>query len=100
LGDGTRGGRGCHPSCWAKRELPLRKEKSKRDFGFEGELGPRNSLGPRKSKKSTPSLLQASVAMIYAHRFDAPTDEFASAIGGNELNAPDAWRFSIEVAKA
>ena len=38
--------------------------------------------------------------MIYAHRFDAPTDEFASAIGGNELNAPDAWRFSIEVAKA
>ena len=38
--------------------------------------------------------------MIYAHRFDAPTDEFAGAIGGNELNASDAWRFSIEVAKA
>ena len=44
--------------------------------------------------------LQASTATIYAHRFDAPNDEFTGAIGGNEPNAPDAWRFSIDVAKA
>jgi hypothetical protein len=44
--------------------------------------------------------LQASTATIYAHRYDAPNDEFAGAIGGNEPNAPEAWRFSIDVAKA
>ncbi len=44
--------------------------------------------------------LQASTATIYAHRFDAPNDEFTGVIGGGEPNAPDTWRFSIEVAKA
>jgi uncharacterized protein (TIGR01777 family) len=44
--------------------------------------------------------LQAATATIYAHRFDAPNDEASGAIGGNEPNAPDAWRFSIHVAKA
>ena len=44
--------------------------------------------------------LQASTATIYAHRYDAPNDEFTGAIGGNEPNAPGTWRFSIEVAKA
>ncbi|MEP6811199.1 MAG: TIGR01777 family oxidoreductase [Chthoniobacterales bacterium] len=43
--------------------------------------------------------LQASTATIYAHRFDAPNDE-SGIIGGREPNAPDTWRFSIEVAKA
>ena len=42
--------------------------------------------------------LQASTATIYAHRYDAPNDEVAGIIGGSEPNAPDTWRFSIEVA--
>ena len=42
--------------------------------------------------------LQASTATIYAHRFDAPNDEATGIIGGTEPNAPDTWRFSIEVA--
>ena len=42
--------------------------------------------------------LQASTATIYAHRYDAPNDEAAGIIGGSEPNAPDTWRFSIEVA--
>jgi len=42
--------------------------------------------------------LQASTATIYAHRYDAPNDEANGIIGGSEPNAPDAWRFSIEVA--
>ena len=42
--------------------------------------------------------LQASTATIYAHRYDAPNDEATGIIGGMEPNAPDAWRFSIEVA--
>lgn len=44
--------------------------------------------------------LQASTATIYAHRYDAPNDENTGILGGEEPNAPDTWRFSIEVAKA
>ncbi len=42
--------------------------------------------------------LQASTATIYAHRYDAPNDE-ASGIIGAEPDAPDSWRFSIDVAQ-
>src|SRR2546423_12986665 len=42
--------------------------------------------------------MQASTATIYAHRYDAPNDEATGIIGGAEPNAPDTWRFSIEVA--
>ena len=42
--------------------------------------------------------LQASTATIYAHRFDAPNDEATGVLGGAEPNAPDTWRFSIDVA--
>jgi len=41
--------------------------------------------------------LQASTATIYAHRYDAPNDEATGIIGGSEPNAPDTWRFSIDV---
>ena len=44
--------------------------------------------------------LQASTATIYAHRYDTANDETTGIIGGDEPNAPDTWRFSIEVAKA
>lgn len=44
--------------------------------------------------------LQMSTATIYAHRFDAPNDEITGVIGGVELDVPETWRFSIEVAKA
>lgn len=44
--------------------------------------------------------LQASTATIYAHRLDAPNDEHTGIIGGNEPNAPESWRFSINVAAA
>jgi len=42
--------------------------------------------------------LQASTATIYAHRFDEANDEATGVIGGTEPNAPDTWRFSIDVA--
>ena len=44
--------------------------------------------------------LQASTATIYGHRYDAPNDEMTGVIGGSEPDAPDTWRFSIDVAKA
>ena len=44
--------------------------------------------------------LQMSTATIYAHRYDAPNDEASGIIGGAEPDAPDTWRFSIDVARA
>ena len=44
--------------------------------------------------------LQSSTATIYAHRHDAPNDETTGILGGREPDAPDSWRFSIEVATA
>jgi uncharacterized protein (TIGR01777 family) len=44
--------------------------------------------------------LQASTATLYAHRYDAANDEATGVIGGDEPNAPDTWRFSIDVVKA
>ena len=44
--------------------------------------------------------LQMSTATIYAHRFDAPNDERTGILGGAEPDAPSAWRFSVDVARA
>jgi uncharacterized protein (TIGR01777 family) len=44
--------------------------------------------------------LQASTATVYAHRYDAANDERTGRIGGSECDAPDTWRFSIDVARA
>jgi NAD dependent epimerase/dehydratase family enzyme len=44
--------------------------------------------------------LQAGTATIYAHRLDAANDEATGILGGAEPNAPDTWRFSIDVAES
>jgi uncharacterized protein len=44
--------------------------------------------------------LQASTATIYEHRYDAANDETSGVLGGHEANAPDTWRFSVDVARA
>ncbi len=53
-----------------------------------------------RSKQPPRVWLQASTATIYAHRYDAPNDEAGGVLGGAEENAPDTWRFSIDVAKS
>jgi uncharacterized protein len=53
-----------------------------------------------KAKHPPRLWLQASTATIYAHTYDAPNDELSGVIGGKEPDAPDTWRFSIEVATA
>ena len=57
-------------------------------------------IGQAIARAATPPRLwlQASTATIYAHRFDAPNDE-QGVIGGGEPDAPETWRFSIEVAR-
>ena len=44
--------------------------------------------------------LQASTATIYAHEYDRANDEHSGVLGGDEPDAPDTWRFSIDVARA
>jgi uncharacterized protein len=44
--------------------------------------------------------LQMSTATIYSHRYDAANDDLTGILGGSEPGSPDAWRFSIDVAKA
>lgn len=44
--------------------------------------------------------LQMSTATIYAHRYDTPNDEADGILGGSERDAPDTWRFSIDVASS
>lgn len=53
-----------------------------------------------RADRPPPVWLQASTATIYSHRSDAPNDEATGIIGGSEPDAPDSWRFSIEVANA
>jgi uncharacterized protein (TIGR01777 family) len=42
--------------------------------------------------------MNASTATIYRHALDRPQDEITGELGGREPNAPDTWRFSIDVA--
>lgn len=51
-----------------------------------------------KARRPPRVWLQASTATIYEHRFDAPNDEATGILGGAEPNAPDTWKFSIDVA--
>ena len=44
--------------------------------------------------------LQASTATIYAHCYGRANDERTGTLGGGEPDAPDTWRFSIDVATA
>ncbi len=53
-----------------------------------------------QARRPPPVWLQASTATIYEHRFDRANDEATGILGGSELNAPETWRFSIEVANA
>jgi uncharacterized protein (TIGR01777 family) len=53
-----------------------------------------------QARRPPPVWLQASTATIYEHRFDAAHDEATGILGGSEPDAPDTWRFSIDVATA
>ena len=78
---------------YSARNRRLIKESRIRSTHAVGEAIVRAARPPRV-------WLQASTATLYAHRYDAPNDEATGVIGGAEADAPDAWRFSIEVARA
>jgi uncharacterized protein (TIGR01777 family) len=86
----------------AGRSVNCRYTPENRDLIRSSRVDSVRAIGSaiRAAKKPPRVWLQASTATIYAHRYDAPNDEASGIIGGDEPNAPDTWRFSIDVAKA
>jgi uncharacterized protein (TIGR01777 family) len=69
---------------------------------IDSRLNSTRVVGQAIAQASNPPAvwLQASTATLYAHRYDAANDEATGVIGGDEPNAPETWRFSIDVVKA
>lgn len=86
----------------AGRNVNCRYTPANRRSILESRVDATRAVGGAVALASEPPRvwLQMSTATIYAHRFDAPNDERTGVLGGSEANAPDTWRFSIDVAAA
>ncbi len=86
----------------AGRNVNCRYTRKNREEILQSRVVSVRTVGQAIAQASRPPAvwLQASTATIYAHRYDAPNDERTGILGGNEPDAPAAWRFSIEVATA
>jgi uncharacterized protein len=83
----------------AGRSVNCRYNAENRKLITESRVNSTRVVGEAIAQASRPpkAWLQASTATIYGHRYDAPNDEETGIIGGSEPNAPDTWRFSIDV---
>jgi uncharacterized protein (TIGR01777 family) len=86
----------------AGRSVNCRYTPANRRDIFESRVDSTRAVGAAIASAQTPPRvwLQASTATIYAHRHDQANDEHTGIVGGSEPDAPDTWRFSIEVARA
>lgn len=86
----------------AGRSVNCRYTTANRDAIMSSRVDSTHAIGEAIAWAKSPprTWLQMSTATIYAHRYDAPNDEATGLIGGTELDAPAAWHFSIEVARA
>lgn len=84
----------------AGRSVNCRYNAANRRPIMESRINATRAVGQAIAQAARPPRLwlQASTATIYAHRYDAPNDEYTGIIGGNEPHAPEKWRFSIDVA--
>ena len=85
----------------AGRSVNCRYNEKNRQEIIESRVKSTKIVGEAIAQASSPPhvWLQMSTATIYAHRYDAPNDEHTGVLGGDEPDAPDTWRFSINVAK-
>ncbi|HTQ98253.1 MAG TPA: TIGR01777 family oxidoreductase [Candidatus Acidoferrum sp.] len=83
------------------RSVDCRYNAKNRDEIFRSRIESTAILGKAiQSLRCPPSLwLNASTATIYRHSYDCDMDEHNGEFGGNESDAPHAWRFSIDVAR-
>lgn len=86
----------------AGRSVNCRYTAANRAAIMDSRVESTRAVGRAISEAADPprAWLQASTATIYAHRFDAANDEATGRIGGEEPDAPESWRFSIDVARA
>jgi uncharacterized protein len=86
----------------AGRSVNCRYNVANRREILDSRTASTRAIGEAIGRASRPPhvWLQASTATIYAHRFDAANDERSGVLGGTERDAPDTWRFSIDVARA
>ncbi|HEY0372891.1 MAG TPA: DUF1731 domain-containing protein [Thermoanaerobaculia bacterium] len=86
----------------AGRSVDCRYGAKEREEILRSRVDSTRVVGEAIARAKRPPLvwLQASTATIYAHRFDAPNDDRTGIIGGDEPDAPEEWRFSIDVARA
>ena len=86
----------------AGRSVNCRYTPANRKAIKDSRIEPTLLLGEAMSGLVHPPRLwmNASTATIYRHALDRPMDEETGQIGGNELDAPSTWRFSIDVATA
>lgn len=86
----------------AGRSVNCRYSNANRREILESRVLSTRAVGQAIAQSRNPPRLwlQASTATIYAHTYGAANDERRGVIGGAESNAPDTWRFSIEVARA
>lgn len=86
----------------AGRSVNCRYTAANRHEIKQSRLDSTRAVGHAIAKATRPPRvwLQASTATIYAHRFDAPNDEFTGEIGRTDDDSPDTWRFSTDVAKS
>jgi uncharacterized protein (TIGR01777 family) len=86
----------------AGRSVNCRYNPANREEILQSRLLSTRIVGEAIARAARPPRvwLQASTATIYAHRYDSPNDERSGILGGHEPDAPDTWRFSIDVARA
>jgi uncharacterized protein (TIGR01777 family) len=86
----------------AGRSVNCRYNRKNRDEILRSRVETTQAVGRAIAEAKRPPgvWLQASTATIYAHRYDAPNDEWTGVIGGTEPGDPPSWRFSLDVARA
>ena len=84
----------------AGRSVNCRYTSANRSAIKDSRIHTTRLLGQAMTGMTRPPRLwmNASTATIYRHTLDRPMDEETGEIGGHEPNAPNTWRFSIDVA--
>lgn len=84
----------------AGRSVNCRYNEANRQEIMESRLQTTRLVGDAVVQAAQPPRvwLNASTATIYRHALDRPMDEATGEIGGQEPDASDTWRFSIDVA--
>jgi hypothetical protein len=85
----------------AGRSVNCRYTPANRKAMMDSRVDSTRVLGEAIGRATRPPRvwLQSSTATIYEHRY-APANDEATGVVGVGAGAPDAWRFSIEVARA